>query len=298
MRSAAIIFFLAVALSFSHAAQAERSEDEARDEWANSKVSAEGDPSARLDTLLDGASLWLLTDRNALLIRGAPFSLSTWARRAVTGVGGRLLGVDWRPADGRVYAIDDRNDLYRLDGTQGRAERVSALTAGFEGTPRSCFDFNPQADRLRLVAESGQNLRVHVGLGAVAIDGPLSYALGDENAGRSPRITACAYTDNVAEAPVTRLFDIDWMRDVLVLQDPPNDGELQTVGPLRVDFSEHGAFDILTKAGGEELALAVSDGQIHLIDLETGASTAMGDLGLENTQIIGMSVVPSRAPGR
>ena len=92
-------------------------------------------------------------------------------------------------------------------------------------------DFNPQADRLRVVSHDGQNLRVNVMLGATAVDGALRYKDGDSGAGKRPRITASAYTHNVADAPDTKLFEIDDERDVLVLQDPPNDGVLTTVGP-------------------------------------------------------------------
>ena len=67
------------------------------------------------------------------------------------GIGGRLLGVDMRPTDGKLYGITSTNDVYRIDPATGAATQVSSLTVPFDGDIRSGVDFNPQADRLRLV---------------------------------------------------------------------------------------------------------------------------------------------------
>src|SRR5262249_53930630 len=103
------------------------------------------------------------------------------------GLSGRLLGIDIRPADGKLYGITSTNDVYRIDPGTGAATQVSSLTVPFDGDIRSGVDFNPQADRLRLVSRDGQNLRVNVLLGATAVDGPLAFRAGDVNAGtRTP----------------------------------------------------------------------------------------------------------------
>ena len=121
----------------------------------------------------------------------------------------RLIGIDVRPADRRVYGITATSDLYRLDPLTGAAELVATLTVPFDGAARSGIDFNPLADRLRLVSWDGQNLRVHPTLGATAADRPLTWRPGDPNAGRQPRITAAAYSRNVPGAADTKLFVID-----------------------------------------------------------------------------------------
>jgi hypothetical protein len=189
--------------------------------------------------------------------------------------------------------VSDTNDLYVLDPNAGEAQRISSLTLGFDGSERSGFDFNPQADRLRLIAESGQNLRVHVALGAVATDGPLAFVAGVAQAGGQPRVGAAAYTDYVPDAPFTRLFDIDWERDVLILQEPPNDGGLQTVGPLGVDFDAVGGFDILTREDGRELAIAATRGTLYEIDLESGRARELGAVGEGDIPILGLALVPA-----
>jgi len=226
----------------------------------------------------DGTLLHFLAERPAEVRRMEP-----------QGVAGRLIGIDRRPADGAVYGLTDGNDLYRLDPESGRATRVSALTVPFDGDARSGMDFNPQADRLRLVSRDGQNLRVHVALGAAAVDGALRWADGDPGGRSRPRITAAAYTRNVATAPDTKLFDIDGERDVLALQDPPNDGVLATVGPLGVDFGPTGGFDIVTDAGGGERAYAASGATLYAIDLGTGAARRLGGIGDGRASVVGLA---------
>ncbi len=208
----------------------------------------------------------------------------------VTGASGTMLGIDVRPADGRLYGVTTSNDLYEIDAASGAARLVSTLTVPFDGSPHCGVDFNPQADRLRLVAESGQNLRVHADLGAAAVDGALAYVAGDRHAGVRPRIAAAAYTKNVRAAPDTRLFDIDFRLDVLALQDPPNDGGLRTVGPLGIDFEPRGGFDILTRPDGAEIGFAVSGAALYRIDLATGAAAALGTIGEGRQALIGLAI--------
>jgi len=194
------------------------------------------------------------------------------------GIAGALLGVDTRPADGHLWGVSTRNDVYRLDPATGAATLVSTLTIPFDGDVRSGISFNPQADRLRLVSADGQNLRVNVTLGATAVDTPLAYAPSDRNAGRRPRIAAAAYTNAVRDAPTTKLFEIDAEQDVLVVQDPPNDGVLGTVGPLGVDFAPLAGLAIVTDAGVDR-AFAVTGGRLYGVDLQSGAATLVGPVG-------------------
>ena len=208
-----------------------------------------------------------------------------------SGVSARLIGIDMRPADGRLYGLTVGNDLYRIDPRSGAATAVGTLTVPFDGEERSGIDFNPQADRLRLVSVDGQNLRVHPTLGATAVDRPLAYRDGDVNAGRRPRVTAAAYTNAVAGAATTRLFVIDAERDVLALQDPPNDGILTTIGPLGVDFGPLGGFDIVTDAEGRDHAWAASGATLYTVDLATGRATPAGTIGAPGLAVVSLAAI-------
>ena len=226
----------------------------------------------------DGALLAFRADRPAEVRRVVPH-----------GVSGRLIGVDRRPADNKLYGVSTTNDVYRVDPASGEAVLVSSLTVPFDGDTRSGVDFNPQADRLRLVSRDGQNLRVNVTLGATAVDAPLRYRAGDPGAASRPHVTAAAYTNNVPDAPDTKLLEIDGDRDVLLLQDPPNDGVLSTVGPLGVDFGPTGGFDIVTDAGGGEQGFAASGASLYAIDLTTGAAKVLGTIGDGRCNVVGLA---------
>jgi hypothetical protein len=228
----------------------------------------------------DGSMLAFHADRPAEVRRVQP-----------QGVSGRLIGIDRRPADGVLYGLTTTNEVYRIDPRTGQASLVSSLTMPFDGDARSGVDFNPQADRLRVVSHDGQNLRVNVMLGATAVDGALRYKDGDSGAGKRPRITASAYTHNIANAPDTKLFEIDEERDVLVLQDPPNDGVLTTVGPLGIDFGPLGGFDIVTDAAGQDAGYAATAGTLYAIDLTTGAARKMGTIGDGRATIVGLAAL-------
>ncbi|MGH8566718.1 MAG: DUF4394 domain-containing protein [Gammaproteobacteria bacterium] len=211
-------------------------------------------------------------------------------RIEISGIGGSLLGIDYRPTNGRLYSISEDSNLYIIDPATGAAALVCTLTVSFDGGPHSGFDFNPQSDRLRLVGANGQNLRSHPEIGATAADTPLAYAEEDPHAGTKPSITAAAYTNSVRAAPSTKLFNIDSGLDLLVLQDPPNDGTLETVGPLGIDFDRAGGFDIVSDGKDRDSAFAASESTLYAIDLETGKAERLGTIGDGRVVLIGLAV--------
>lgn len=153
----------------------------------------------------------------------------------VTGLaeGETLLAIDERPATGALYGLGSSSRIYVIDPATGAASAVSATPF----SPRLAgdavgFDFNPTVDRIRIVSDSGQNLRVHPDTGAVvAVDRPLAYAATDVNAGTDAGVVGAAYTNpDVDPATGTTLYDLDAALDALVTQAPPNDGILNTVG--------------------------------------------------------------------
>jgi hypothetical protein len=206
------------------------------------------------------------------------------------GVTGQLVGIDRRPADGRLYGVTG-SDVYSLDPTTGAASLVSTLTAPFDGGTRSGVDFTPQLDRLRLVSADGRNVRVNVALGATAADTPLAYAAGDPNFGARPRVTAAGYGNNRPGVATTTLFEIDAGLDVLVVQDPANDGVLKTIGPIGVDVPEIAGFDVVTDADGRDRAFAGWGTTLHTIDLATGHATPIGPVPGAGRPVVSLSII-------
>ncbi len=195
--------------------------------------------------------------------------------------------------------------LYTIDTATGAATFVAELVRTSDGLPVQLdgtsfgFDFNPAAVALRIVSDTGQNLRVlpsdrvvagiQRATGDIFIDGTLSYAA----IGTTPRPTAtgvsgAAYTNNdVDPATPTTLYDIDTTLDDLVIQSPPNDGTLTRVGDLGRSTSGAVGFDIRTIAGANtayaSLTRQVGRGAIvanlYLVDLATGALTDLCRIG-------------------
>lgn len=242
-----------------------------------------------------------LNDSNTLVFFKSNFS-GIKSTVGITGVDGTLLGIDFRPADGLLYGVSNTNKIYTIDSSTGAATFVSSLSTAFNGGGTSGVDFNPVPDRLRLVGGNEQNFRINVDTGAVITDGSLAYAVGDANAGVDPNITAAAYTNSFAgpasPARTTQLFGIDSALDVLVLQNPPNNGTLRTIGSLGIDFGPTGGFDIFSPASGMNTAYAASGSNIYTIDLESGAATTVGTFRSDASgEIIGLAATEVPEPG-
>ena len=233
-------------------------------------------------------TLVALTDDGTLIV--FPADRPGEARTArVTGVSGQLVGLARRPANGRLYALSTTGDVYTVDPTQGAATLISTLTAPFNGGTRSGVDFNPTTDRLRLVGHDGQNLRVNVDNGATATDRTLAYRREDPHFGERPMVAATAYTNDVADAHTTEMFDLDSAHDVLARQDPPNDGTLATIGPLGVHVPPQAGFEIVTDAAGTNRGLAAFASQLYDVDVHTGTATALGTIGGPSGTIVGLT---------
>lgn len=221
------------------------------------------------------AMLWGLTASNALVGFNSTAPGLTTAPLPVTGLqaGEQIVGIDFRPATGQLYGIGSTSRIYTLDRTTGQATAIGTgpFTPALDGTAFG-VDFNPTVDRIRLVSNTGQNLRLHPDTGAVvAVDGALSPATA---------ITAAAYTNNMAGAMTTTLFDIDSGSGALVRQDPPNAGGIQMVGPLGVTVDDVNGFDISALDGTAFAALTVAGtASLYTVNLTTGAATAIGTIG-------------------
>lgn len=206
----------------------------------------------------------------------------------VYGIDGNLQGIDFRPANGLLYGVTDTDNIYIIDPETGDAKLVSKLSNSFDGGFQSGFDFNPVPDRLRIVGSNDQNLRTNVDNGAVNVDTATAYDTTDPYANVDPNITAVAYTNSRAGATSTQLFGIDYDLDVLVLQDPPNNGTLKTIGSLGINFAPTGGFDIFTDANGVNTAFAISGSTLYTIDLNTGAAKKVA--ALPSNGFIGLAV--------
>ena len=183
----------------------------------------------------------------------------------VTGLTGdtRLVGIDYRVQDGKLYGVGDAGGVYTLAG-KAKATKVSQLTVALAGNAFG-VDFNPAADRLRVVSDTGQNLRHNVNDGGTTTaDTTLSYPPATTAAAG---ITAAAYTNNdLNPDTATALYDIDTMLDQVALQAPANSGQLSPIGKLGLDAASDAGFDIYAR---------IRDGRA--IDATGYATLSVGD---------------------
>jgi hypothetical protein len=193
---------------------------------------------------------------------------------AITGLqsGETILAIDFRPATGQLYGIGSSSRLYVINQNTGaaRALTTESFRPGLAGNQVAAFDFNPTVDRIRLVTSTGQNLRLNPETGTVAnTDGSINGATG-------ATITGAAYTNNVAGASTTVLYDLDPASDRLFRQDPPNEGTLVAVGNLNLNISGDGGFDIDARTG-TALGLYSVNGNptLFAVDLSTGAARSL-----------------------
>ena len=225
------------------------------------------------------------------------------ANVAVTGLaaGERLLGFDIRPKDGLLYGISSTGRIVTIDPATGAVTVKATLAADaadasapYTAIAGTAFgvDFNPVADRLRVVGNTGQSLRINVDTGATTTDGAINRA------GAAPVVTAAAYTNSFAGTVTTMLFDIDTASASLALQNPPNDGTLVNVGlpgALGVAVAGDVGFDIAGGANGLALAVlrtaAGGPSSLYRIDLATGAAVLSGGAATPALSAIGNGTV-------
>jgi hypothetical protein len=243
-----------------------------------------------------------LTADNAL-VRIDAESRRAAAPIRITGTDGRVLGIDQRPQNGMLYGVTERGQIVTLDPATGRATQVSRLNMPFESGGRAVVDFNPVANRLRLMGMSGTNLRVNVETGEAVKDGDLKYQAGSRYAETVPRIVAGAYTNSVAPpagapaagqpgAPTTALYTIDTLLGSFNLQAPPNDGVQQPRGMLGASVPAGVAFDILADGQGGNRGFVLAGTTLHGINLETGALMPMGEVaGLPASEILDIAAM-------
>lgn len=190
----------------------------------------------------------------------------------IQGVSGRVLGIDVRPADGMLYAVSADGAVYTVDIATGQASMKSKLEKTLAAGTSATVDFNPVADRLRLIGSDGMNLRANVDDGKVTVDGELKFAETDMHKGEKPNVIAGAYTNSFKGTKETALYDIDATIGGLLKQAPPNDGVLSAVGKLGID-AKGASFDIWSDGQGKNEAWLMAGEWLHSVDLATGKAT-------------------------
>ncbi len=234
---------------------------------------------------------YALTDVNSIVLYSGDQPIKAFSTQTISGLqtGERILAIDFRPATGQLYGVSNQSRLFTINIKTGVASAVTIepFTPAIIGDEVG-LDFNPTVDRIRLVTSKGQNLRLNPESGKVAaIDVNINPA--------TATLSSAAYTNSMAGASTTSLYDIDGTSKKLFLQTPPNDGTLKEVGSLGVTFSGESGFDISPDNSRAIAALfgsasaSESDHQyrFYMINLTTGAAQFIGNAA---KKILGIAI--------
>ncbi|MFF3847192.1 DUF4394 domain-containing protein [Streptomyces sp. NPDC002328] len=218
--------------------------------------------------------------------------------RAVTGLTGdtKLIALDHRVQNGLMYGLGEKGGIYTIKTPPQTSDvvvtKVSQLKVALYGTNFG-FDFNPAADRLRVVSDNGQNLRHNLNDHTTVEDTTLTTP---PLTGPARGVTASGYTNNDLVASTgTLLYGIDTTTDTLALQAPANNGTLTTVGSLGFDAQPNAGLDIFSVlTNGKTTSVAAfasltpygaSTPTLYNINLVTGEPTPIAQFPLNITSL-------------
>ncbi|MEU8632041.1 DUF4394 domain-containing protein [Amycolatopsis sp. NPDC048633] len=217
--------------------------------------------------------------------------------RVVTGLSGdtSLIGIDIRPQNNTMYGVGNYGGIYTITTPPVTPDvvvkKVSQLGVPLYGTNFG-VDFNPAADRLRVVSDNGQNLRHNLNDGTTTEDTTLTTP---PLTGPARGVTASAYTNNDLNADTaTTLFGVNTTTDQVVIQSPANNGTLAPTGALGVDATPNAGLDIYSDlvngktVSASAFATIIPSGgsaTLYSVNLLTGATSAVGQLPLAITDL-------------
>lgn len=229
---------------------------------------------------------YAINNANSLLIFGLnPFSFgngSNVVTKPITGIaaGATLVGLDMRPLNGQLYALANNSTIYTINSASGAATLAGTLTTPLSGSDFG-FDFNPAVDRIRIVSNTGQNLRFNPNDGTMLVDLPLNPG--------TPSITAVAYTNNFAGTATTALYGIDTGNNTLYQINPPNNGTLVQIGNIYGNAPDANGFDIGGTSGNAYALLkSGNNAKIYRVNITNGNAFPFGSIG--NVSVNGFTI--------
>ena len=236
-------------------------------------------PQPQPGPTIQGRGLFGLTCSNSLVQFGSG-NPGTLARNvAITGMtpGAAMVGIDFRPADGRLFGVGTDSRVYTIDTLTGAASAVGGVFSPAVNGQHFGIAFSGAQDRIRLSSvEGNQNLSLDPLTGAVASSDPdLAFVAGDPNVGGNPAVSGLAYHET---AGASTLYAIDATANALVTVDPATGG-LATVGSFGFNVYLCSGFDVDTDGTGYASLSTGNGSELYTIDLASGDATRLGNIG-------------------
>jgi Domain of unknown function (DUF4394) len=256
-----------------------------------------------------------LANNNLFVLSGTTFNRIN----TISNIGNdQIIGIDFRPADGQLYALSNNSRLYTINPANAVATLVSTVAPTGGVGNSSLFDFNPVVDAIRIIGDNDQNFAVVKGangvLNTVAQQTSVAYSAGDVFAGTNPSLTGGAYTSNFNGATTTLFYALDSNTNKVVTiankvngSSATGGGLLQTIGTLFVngvamDFNQTADMDIVTfrAAGNLDIGIGLNGNSLFTTffiqvsqTLPLGTQQNLGANGMTVNFSTGASTVPS-----
>lgn len=180
-----------------------------------------------------------------------------------------IVGLDFRPLTGQLYGLGNSSRVYVINPGTGAATAVGTLPLVplLSGTSFG-FDFIPNADLIRIVSNTGQNLRVNPTTGLVSnIDAAI-------NGSNSVTFSATAYNNNLLPSSNPVFFLMNTTTDSLYRINDAANGRVTRVGKLNVTADAANGFDVGAVSNTAYAILTKgTETRIYTINLTLGSAT-------------------------
>lgn len=198
-----------------------------------------------------GDRIWAVDLANNLLLFGAGDPTVLSAKQRISGVPilKRIIGIGFRPSDGKLYGVGSDSRVYTIDTLTAEAAAVSETK--FSPTIIDFFDIHfamalePSGDRFRLIAaESGINWSISLDDGTATTGADAHYAAGTIYEGETPRLMGIAFAPPSTDAALRAgfssfpdscedlMYAIDADRAEMIGSCDPDSGSYEPLGKL------------------------------------------------------------------
>ncbi len=209
-------------------------------------------------------------------------------KHTLTGLreGDRILGIDYRPKNKKLYAFGALSQVYEVDTQEHRF--VPLGSNPYIKLAGSDFGVNidPDTDQLRVVSDKGLNVSFALDSGLLAsTNNATRYTENDVQEEHASALTAIAHTYNKVNDRMTTAFVVDKRLGMLARlgseagREPvlsPNTGWLSTIGPLGPGALGGVHLDVSLDTGNAFFITKGYSSVLYRVDLKLGKTTKMG----------------------
>jgi len=205
----------------------------------------------------------------------------------------KIVDIDLRPADNKIYALSNTSRMYTIDGSTGVATVIGSAGAFTLLGSYFGMDISPTADRIRVVSDAEQNLRLNPNTGVLS---STDTALAPDG-----NVVSIAYANNLNGVTTTRVYAIDSASGQLALiggisgTPSANEGAVTAIGSLGLgtNLNPNIGFDVSGPSGVAYASITVGgESALYTINFVTGAATKIGRIGNGATPYCGLTAGP------